>query len=177
MKKLLLCALAIPLSTTAMDLGNELVQAAQIGLGGAAAAYAYSRGAEWLSKGIDSRATLNLNTHNFTRGTPEAIHSGMDKWGALGTLWIGVPLIVAARLGTHQLEAQELIKPAAIAYGLTAASALAAGSWAYWSSKRIDYSSRIERSLDRATLNSRIVGTLCAPVGLIGWVLYKRATQ
>ncbi|CAN5132999.1 hypothetical protein BH09DEP1_BH09DEP1_4820 [soil metagenome] len=172
MKKLLLCALAITLSTNAMHLSEELVQLAEFGLGSAAAAYVYSRGAERLSRGFDRDATHDLNYHTLTNGQPYRIHDGFSKWGALGSWWIGAPLAVAARLGSHGMEARELIKPVAIVYGATAALALLSGGYAYFTASP---TKRKAKAVDATTLAARFAGTI-APVSLIGYILHKRVT-
>lgn len=167
MKKIFALSLLLPLSAHAMDVGHELVQAAQIGLGGAAVAYAYSRGAEQLSHSIAPRATHDYNVQ-ITCGNPYGIHSGLSKWGAIGSWWMGLPLIAAARLGSHRMESQELIKPAAITYAGTLAASLVVGGFTYATT------TNKQEAVIRATKTAAVVGTLMAPVGLIGHILYKR---
>lgn len=172
MKKLLF-VLILPVCASAMDLKQELIQAAGIGLGSAAAAYAYSRGAEWLANGINSYENSQLNI-NIARGRPGEIHTHFDKWGALGSWWIGLPLIAAARIGSNPLDVRELIKPMAITYGATAGVSLAAGIFA---ALRAPQDKRDERSIIAAFGTAFITGTVITPPTLIGYILYQRIAK
>lgn len=169
MKKLLF-VLIVPVCAFAMDLKQELIQAAGIGLGSAAIAYAYSRGAEWLANGINSYENSQLN-NTITRGRPWEIHSHFDKWGALGSWWIGLPLIVAARVGSNPLDARELIKPVAITYGATAGVSLAAGLDAALKAPR---DKRDARSIIAVFRTAIITGTVITPPALLGYIVYQR---
>lgn len=179
MKKLLLSVLVIPLSNSAMDVSKELLQVAQIGLGGAAAAYAYSHGAEFLSRSVDPLATREVDEkyRAFKRGLKKGQHMPFNKLGALGSWWIGLPFIAAMRVGTHRMEAQDLMKPAAIAYGAATAVALIKGGYTYFTSHSDDQSERRAHAIEAATRNAFFGGTFFAPTGLLSYILYKRFTE
>lgn len=174
MKRLMVLALLIPCLNQAMDIREELKQGVLILAGGAAAGYAYSRGAEWLSNTINSQETHQMNVY-FTKGKPHTIHDGpAPKWGLMGSLWMGVPFWLAARLGTNRMDAHELIKPVATAYGASAAVSLLLTSLAAYTTQRQEKSKEAVK-LFRST--SFLMNTLADPLGLIGYVIYKRVTH
>lgn len=173
MKKVFLLTLAMPLCNQAMeDMGKHLVQDALICGGAAVTACAYSGGAQFLSNLVNTNITSGEDVS--WRYCSKNMLVPVNKWGALGSWWMGIPLLMAARIGHHPLEAQELIKPVAITYGATAAIALAAGGY-----KAL--TAHVGRSqhegIEKATAFSRVVGTFVSPVALIGYLIYKRATH
>lgn len=168
MKKLLLTALLITFGCHAMDYSQEALQVAQIGLGCAAASYTYNATAEWLSNKVDRNYTCSLNNRKPWQAT------FMEKRGALGAWWVGVPLIAVARLGSHPMDAHELIKPVVIAYGATAAISLLAGMIAY--AKGTSKESSKQASIESASMAAFFAG-LTTPTSILGYILYKRFTH
>ena len=170
MKKLLLTALLITFGCHAMDYSQEALQVAQIGLGCAAASYTYNTTAEWLSNKVDRNYTSILNN----RKPWQSISGYMEKRGVLGAWWIGVPLIAAARLGSHPMDAHELIKPVVIAYGAAAAFSLITGMISY--AKGVSRANSKESSIETSSMTAFLAG-FATPTSLIGYILYKRFTH
>lgn len=175
MKRLMFLTLSllIPCFNQAMDAGKELQEAALILGGGAATAYAFSKAAERISNRIDKGATQNEDMGWIMAQSGRILKT--DKWGGLGTWWVGLPFYLAARIGgSHQLSAQELIKPVAIAYAVNAIVALGYG--AYVGSKEPNVEKKKAVGVREGSFASRLMGTF-APLGAIGFIIYKRITH
>jgi hypothetical protein len=166
MKNLIALSFILPLSINAMDAKHELVQSGAIIAGGAVTAYVFGQGAEWVSNALAPHSTLSYN--NFWNIQSQRQKVRFNKWGYLGTLWAGVPLALVSRIGSHPIAAQDLIRPMMVTYGATAGVAALAGAYTYMSKPDR------ENAVENAMIATRFSSFIAAPVGLLGYVIYKR---
>lgn len=166
MKNLVALSLILSFSMNAMDANHEVIQSGAIIAGGVLTAYAFGQGAEWASNTIAPRFTREYN--NYWDTPSQRQNAIYNKWGFLATLWAGVPITMAARLGSNPLPAQDLIKPVIIAYVATAGIAALTGGYKYL---RKPDAEKVGENMHIAT---RVTSYIAAPAGLIGYILYKR---
>lgn len=169
MKKMLILTFIFPMSCDAMEWGNELKEAALIAGGAAASAVIYRMAAHEISSCIDRGGTL-AESYIWARGQADRTFK-ITTWGMIGDWWIGIPLVAAARIGSHQLSAPELIKPLASAYAATALVSLVSGMY---TAAITPGSTKKRQSISNAAFASRAMGTLGAPLGIMGYILVKR---
>lgn len=119
-------------------------------------------------------------------------------WGPIATWWVGtmmgVPAALAARIGSHnQLNVQDLAKPLAVTLVLTGAGAVIGGARGYYKARDPEFRKQFFndhwRAMDGvpqdgihgfitdayAHLVAYNVGA-ASGLGLIGYIIYKRAT-
>ncbi|CAN5133059.1 hypothetical protein BH09DEP1_BH09DEP1_4830 [soil metagenome] len=124
---------------------KELVATGTIVAGCGAASWAYKNGCEYLAEAVGPKFNRSINgTRRFKQKT-------LPKWGLISSLWVGIPVAFAARVGSNGIASQELVKPVALAYGVPLALGALAGLYGYMQTPDSEYA---DEPRDQATDNA-----------------------